>query len=221
MLGVLLRQKESGRAVSSSLRVQSFSRATNDYSSRMHMFGPFAHIRTNAILVDQSGWTIDLIDCANHFHSGIASILSTDVSKLPENVLVPEMFSVLNVPAANMWKHKGAHSPFLPVLYPPWNTLLLRAHQLIARDSLGKEKNETQVFRACKACSQREVERYGCHEGSNPPSISRARLSDLEYELEQAQKLLEEARKQQRKEREHIEKLQSEERRWKHAVGLE
>ncbi|CAJ0605576.1 unnamed protein product [Cylicocyclus nassatus] len=48
--------------------------------------------------------------------------------------------------------------------------------------------------------------------------ISRARLSDLEYELEQAQKLLEEARKQQRKEREHIEKLQSEERRWKHAA---
>ncbi|EYC45562.1 hypothetical protein Y032_0423g1200 [Ancylostoma ceylanicum] len=33
--------------------------------------------------------------------------LSTDVSKLPENVLVPEMFSVLNVPAAKVHYEAG------------------------------------------------------------------------------------------------------------------
>ncbi|RCN39065.1 hypothetical protein ANCCAN_15009 [Ancylostoma caninum] len=33
--------------------------------------------------------------------------LSTDVSKLPQNVLVPEMFSVLNVPAAKVHYEAG------------------------------------------------------------------------------------------------------------------
>ncbi|ETN84154.1 hypothetical protein NECAME_07038, partial [Necator americanus] len=45
--------------------------------------------------------------------------------------------------------------------------------------------------------------------------VSRVRLSDVEHELEQAKRLLEDSRRQQRKEKEHLDKLQSEERQWK------
>ncbi|CAJ0599164.1 unnamed protein product [Cylicocyclus nassatus] len=38
--------------------------------------------------------------------------------------------------------------------------------------------------RACKAWSQREVERYGCHESSNPPSTSSEQSSSEDSEEE-------------------------------------
>lgn len=49
---------------------------------------------------------------------------------------------------------------------------------------------------------------------------TRAKLNDVEHELVQTKRHLEESKRQQRKEREHIEKLQSEERHWKQAVSI-
>ncbi|EYC45555.1 hypothetical protein Y032_0423g1197 [Ancylostoma ceylanicum] len=47
---------------------------------------------------------------------------------------------------------------------------------------------------------------------------SRSKLNDVELELVQTKRHLEESRRQQRKDREHVEKLQSEERHWKQAA---